>query len=137
MAQAKNAAEAADAILADLRPASYLCWRDWPNSKYCQKGQETANDALAEKNKTRNKRVKNSMKAYNTVSIMIFVLRNMLRKNEFMEDFITKQSEAIVTISKRLDELDEKGMFKSDDQIGWFFKAVKDIQASLNEFTLK
>ena len=68
---------------------------------------------------------------------MIFVLRNMLRKNEFMEDFITKQSEAIVTISKRLDELDEKGMFKSDDQIGWFWEEIMRIKEALDEFRLR
>ena len=68
---------------------------------------------------------------------MVFVLRNMLRKNEFMEDFITKQSEAIVTISKRLDELDEKGMFKSDDQIGWFWEEIMRIKEALDEFRLR
>jgi hypothetical protein len=72
-----------------------------------------------------------------TCTIMIFVLRNMLRKNEFMEDFITKQSEAIVTISKRLDELDEKGMFKSDDQIGWFWEEIMRIKEALDEFRLR
>jgi hypothetical protein len=36
-----------------------------------------------------------------------------------------------------LKEIDDKGFFESDDMIGWFFKALKDIQESLNEFTLK
>ena len=34
-------------------------------------------------------------------------------------------------------EVDEKGWFESDDQIGFFFKEVKKIQEALNEFTLK
>ena len=68
---------------------------------------------------------------------MIFVLRNMLRKNEFMEDFITKQSDAIATISKRLEDIDEKGMFKSDDQIGWFWEEIMRIKEALDEFRLR
>ena len=68
---------------------------------------------------------------------MIFVLRNMLRKNEFMEDFITKQSEAITNISGRLDEIDEKGMFKSDDMIGWFWDEMMKIKEALDEFKLR
>ena len=68
MKSATTAEAAADAILADLRPGAYLCWRDWDkgNRKYCNKGQTTKIAATAGKNKTRNKRVKKSMIAYNT-----------------------------------------------------------------------
>ena len=72
-----------------------------------------------------------------TCTVMIFVLRNVLRKNEFMEDFITKQSEAITNISGRLDEIDEKGMFKSDDMIGWFWGEMMKIKEALDEFKLR
>mgnify|MGYP000244600885 FL=1 len=66
-----------------------------------------------------------------------FIIRNLLLKNENLLDFIAKQSDAINACDMKLKEIDAKGMFESDDSIGWFFKAVKDIQASLNEFTLK
>jgi hypothetical protein len=68
MKSATTAEAAADAILADLRPGSYLCWRDWDKGSrtYCNKGQTTKQLATAGKNKTRNKRVKKSMVAYNT-----------------------------------------------------------------------
>ena len=68
MKSATTAESAADAILADLRPGSYLCWRDWDKGSrtYCNKGQTTKGEATAGKNKTRNKRVKKSMIAYNT-----------------------------------------------------------------------
>ena len=65
---------------------------------------------------------------------MFFVLRNMLKKNEFMEDFITKQSDAINACDQRLKEIDDKGIFYADDQIGFFFKEVQKIQEALNEF---
>ena len=54
-----------------------------------------------------------------------------------MEDFISKQSEAIQACDQRLQQIDDKGIFYSDDQIGWFFKEVQKIQEALNEFTLK
>ena len=66
-----------------------------------------------------------------------FIIRNLLLKNENLVDFIAKQSDAINACDIKLKEIDAKGMFEADDSIGWFFKAVKEIQASLNEFTLK
>jgi len=66
-----------------------------------------------------------------------FVIRNLTLRNEKLEDFITKQSEAINACDKRLQEIDNKGIFYADDQIGWFFKEVQKIQEALNEFTLK
>ena len=68
---------------------------------------------------------------------MSFALMNLIKKNEALEDFITKQSEAINQCDKRLKEIDDKNIFYSDDQIGWFFQEVKKIQEALNEFTLK
>ena len=66
-----------------------------------------------------------------------FVVRNLIQKNEKLEDFISKQSEAIQACDKRLKEIDDKGIFYADDQIGFFFKEVQKIQEALNEFTLK
>ena len=66
-----------------------------------------------------------------------FVIRNLVKKNETLEDFISKQSEAITACDKRLKEIDDKGMFYADDQIGFFFKEVQKIQEALNEFTIK
>ena len=70
-------------------------------------------------------------------TILGFALFNLLKKNESLEDFIAKQSEVIQTCDKRLKEIDDKEIFYSDDQIGWFFKEVQKIQEALNEFTLK
>ena len=66
-----------------------------------------------------------------------FIVRNLIIKNETLEDFISKQSEAIEACDKRLKQLDDKGIFYADDQIGFFFKEVQIIQEALNEFTLK
>ena len=66
-----------------------------------------------------------------------FVIRNLIQKNEILEDFISKQSDAINACDQRLKQLDDKNIFYSDDQIGFFFKEVQKIQEALNEFTLK
>ena len=71
------------------------------------------------------------------ITIMGFALYNLLKKNENLEDFIAKLSEAINECDKRLKEVDNKNIFYADDEIGWFFKEVKKIQEALNEFTLK
>ena len=70
------------------------------------------------------------------VTALSFALRNLLIKNEKLEDFITKQSDAVNECNKRIKEIDNRGTFSSDDEIGWFFKEVKKIQEALNEFTL-
>jgi peptidoglycan hydrolase CwlO-like protein len=71
------------------------------------------------------------------VTIMGIAMRNLLLKNERLEDFISKQSEAIQACNQRLKQIDDKGIFYADDQIGFFFKEVQKIQEALNEFLLK
>ncbi len=68
---------------------------------------------------------------------MAFILRNMLQKNEFMEDFIVRQDEAINSVSERLKQIDDQGIFESDDQIGWFWKEMMRIKEALDEFKLR
>ena len=75
------------------------------------------------------------------VVIFGYTTFNLLRKNENAEDIIfsldetiTKIEETIINSEKRLKEIDAKGSFKSDDEIGWFFDEVKKIQNGLNQF---
>ena len=72
-----------------------------------------------------------------SISVSFFVIRNLLIKNEKFEDFIAKQSDAVNECNKRIKEIDTRGTFSSDDEIGWFFEEVKKMQEALNEFTLK
>jgi len=71
------------------------------------------------------------------VTASFFIIRNLIVKNERLEDFISKQSEAINACDRRLKEIDNKNIFYADDEIGWFFEEVQKIQEALNEFTLK
>ena len=71
------------------------------------------------------------------ITTSFFIIKNLIVKNEILEDFISKQSEAIQACDQRLQQIDDKGIFYADDQIGFFFKEVQKIQEALNEFTLK
>tara|TARA_R110002167_G_scaffold100599_3_gene262441 strand:- start:518 stop:766 length:249 start_codon:yes stop_codon:yes gene_type:complete len=66
-----------------------------------------------------------------------FIIWNLMKKNEILEDFISKQSEAIDYCDKRLKTIDDKGSFIADDEVGWFFEKIKEIQEALNEFRLR
>ena len=75
------------------------------------------------------------------VVILGFTTFNLLRKNEKQEDivagylaYLDRLSRTIEISDKKLKELDHKGTFKSDDEVGFFFESIKQIQDILNEF---
>ena len=68
---------------------------------------------------------------------------NLLRKNEKQEDvlaayllYMDNLSKIIEHSDQRLQKIDSKGTFQSDDEIGWFFEQIKVIQERLNNFKL-
>jgi hypothetical protein len=78
------------------------------------------------------------------VVLLGFTTFNLMRKNEKQEDilveymkYLNKLTTAIEESDKRLEVIDEKGLFKSDDEIGWFFIEIKKLQMILNEFRIK
>jgi len=73
-----------------------------------------------------------------------FTTFNLLRKNERQEDilsgymsYLNKISETIEQADKKLQEVDYKGSFKSDDEVGFVFEQIKSIQTILNSFIIK
>jgi len=75
------------------------------------------------------------------VVILGYTTFNLLRKNEQAEDIIVsyvdlfeKLSESISYSEKKLEKIDQKGIFQSDDEIGWFFNEVKKIQRTISRF---
>lgn len=78
------------------------------------------------------------------VIILGYTTYNLLKKNEAQEDilasymtYLNKISEIIDVSDKKLKEVDERGLFEADDEIGWFFEQVKMIQNVLNQFNVK
>jgi len=75
------------------------------------------------------------------VVILGYTTINLLVKNEKAEDIIVSQQKYISSISeiiknseKKIKEIDEKEIFKSDDEIGWFFNELKKIQNILSQY---
>ena len=69
---------------------------------------------------------------------------NLMKKVEKYEDIAQYQQNYIDNIStiigeseKRLQEVDQKGAFQSDDEVGFFFNTIKEIQRILDQFNLK
>jgi len=76
--------------------------------------------------------------------VLGFAVFNLMKKNEQQEDilveymkYLNKISKAIEVSDVRLKKLDAQGRFKSDDEIGFFFKTVMTIQDLLNGFKIK
>lgn len=74
-------------------------------------------------------------------SLLIYIAFNLLKKNEKLEelvinqeDFIDKLKQVIQFGNNRLKEIDSRGVFKSDDEIGWFFNQIKHIDEMLSHF---
>ena len=77
------------------------------------------------------------------VVILLYTTFNLLRKNEKAEDiivsqreFIEKFQESIEFTQEKLDKIDERGTFKSDDEIGWFFNEIKKLQKAISQFKI-
>lgn len=73
--------------------------------------------------------------------ISFYIVRNLLLKLEAYEDVVQNQSQYIKAVgtlikqsNERINEIDSKGVFRSDDEVGYFFNTLKEIQQSLNQF---
>jgi len=78
------------------------------------------------------------------VVILGYTTFNLLRKNEKQEDilagymtYLNKISDTIEVADKKLQEVDHRGSFKSDDEVGFVFEQIKNIQTILNAFIIK
>ena len=76
--------------------------------------------------------------------IFMFVIGNLLRKLEAYIDafelqttYLIKLNKTILDSRKSIDELDSKGTFQSDDEVGFFFEGLKSIQEELDRYTFE
>ena len=75
--------------------------------------------------------------------VLLYIIRNLLIKNERYEDVVQDQVQYLQNISnavyegqKHLKNLDERGVFQSDDEVGYFFEQMKYVQDELNRYML-
>ena len=78
------------------------------------------------------------------VVVFLYTTFNLLRKNEKYEDltegyrvFILRFQQQVRESDKRIKEIDSKGTFKSDAEVGYFFNELKKIQDSLTNFRVE
>ena len=78
------------------------------------------------------------------VLVFLYTTWNLLRKAEKQEDIIAQYNDYLTEFNKqieftdeRLKKIDEKGTFKSDDEIGWFFEQIKVIQDGISKFKIQ
>jgi len=74
------------------------------------------------------------------ISVLGFTTWNLLRKLEKYEDIQEKYQKTYINLSKlikvadiKLNELDSKQTFSSDDEIGWFFNYIKELQNEIKK----
>ena len=75
--------------------------------------------------------------------ILSYLVFNLLGKVEKYEDIAVDQAQYLQNISKlirdsqkHLKDLDEREVFKSDDEVGYFFKQMQNVQKELTRYML-
>ena len=76
------------------------------------------------------------------ICIQLYVIWNLNKKTETYEDMVSEYetyldevTTAVTDINNRLKEIDHRGTFESDDEVGYFFKALKSLVEQLNTIT--
>ena len=65
--------------------------------------------------------------------VSIFIVINLTRKIERLEDWGEQLATRVTWVQDRFKEIDSKGHFESDDEVGTIFSALKDVSQVLNE----
>jgi hypothetical protein len=75
--------------------------------------------------------------------VLCYIVYNLYSKVTKQEDiieyqvgYLRKVSYVIQESKVYIDQLDEKGTFRSDDEVGTFFDFMKEIQDTINTFRL-
>ena len=77
------------------------------------------------------------------VVVLGFTTFNLLRKNEKQEDilagyvtYLDQLSRIIELSDEKLKKIDERQIFKSDDEIGFMYEQIKELQRILSNFRI-
>ena len=75
------------------------------------------------------------------VVVLGFTTFNLLHKNEKQEDilagyitYLDQLSRIIELSDEKLKKIDERGIFKSDDEVGFMYEQIKELQRILSNF---
>ncbi len=71
----------------------------------------------------------------------IWLIRSLIIKNKKLNTIVEKQNgyltemyEVITYTGARIKQIDKLGTFQGDDEVGFFFNAMKDLQEQLTEY---
>ncbi len=74
---------------------------------------------------------------------LLYLSYKAIKKNFYLQDVIDNSEKIFNFISSKIKEsndklsvIDANQAFESDDEVGYFFKELKNIQIALNEFNL-
>jgi hypothetical protein len=77
------------------------------------------------------------------VVALAFTTINLLRKNEKQEDilagyitYLDQFSKIIEFSDEKMKKIDERGIFKNDDEVGFMYEQIKEIQRVLSNFRI-
>jgi hypothetical protein len=65
--------------------------------------------------------------------VSIFIIINLTRKVERLEEWGELLATRVTWIQDKFKEIDSKGIFESDDEVGTIFSALKDVSQVLTE----
>ena len=78
------------------------------------------------------------------IELILFGGYLLIKKNNQLEKVISDQQQYIDAItviindsSETIKQLDNRGAFESDDEVGTFFRNLKEIQTVLDQFNLR
>ncbi len=64
-----------------------------------------------------------------------YVIFNLTRKTERLETWIEDYAQRVIDTQQVLKEIDQKGNFEADDEVGVIFDSIKETIDELNEIT--
>ena len=64
-----------------------------------------------------------------------YVIWNLMTKQEKLEDWTERYIGKIGEVNRNIDEIDYKGYFEVDDEVGQIFKQIREEVNSLEELT--
>ncbi len=67
-------------------------------------------------------------------SVEGYVVWNLMKKTELLEDFVGNVGEKIISVNDRLKQIDSTGHFEADDEVGTIFDAIKETVNELSVF---
>ena len=62
---------------------------------------------------------------------------NLMKKQEMTEDWLVALENRLSNVIKEVKEIDEKGMFEADDEVGTIFEQINSMIVTLNDFLAK